>query len=69
MITRYIYGSVVDEIDDTHVGNIPFPLLKDVNIQQRINELALEANEKRYKAYELEQQALQVINEEVIFAK
>lgn len=69
LITRYTYGSVVDEIDDTHVSSIPFPLLKDANVQRRINELALEANEKRYEAYKLEQQALRIIDDEVIFAK
>lgn len=69
LITRYTYGSVVDEIDDTHVSNIPFPLLKNTDVQRRINELALEANEKRYEAYKKEQQALQIVNKDVIFAK
>ena len=69
LITRYTYGSVVDEIDDTHVSNIPFPLLKNADVQRRINELALEANDKRYEAYQLEQQALQIVNKDVIFAK
>jgi type I restriction enzyme S subunit len=55
----YTYGSVVDEIDDTHVSSIPFPLLKDEVVQKRINDLALEANEKRFEAYKREQQALQ----------
>lgn len=68
LITHYTYGSVVDEIDDTHVSNIPFPLLKNVDVQRRINELALEASEKRYEAYKLEQQALRIIDKEVIFA-
>jgi len=69
LITHYTYGSVVDEIDDTHVSSIPFPLLKNADIQRRINELALEASEKRYEAYKLEQQALQIVDKEVIFAK
>ena len=69
LITRYTYGSVVDEIDDTHVGCIPFPLLKDAKIQHQINELALLANEKRFKAYKREQQALEIMNKEVFFAK
>ena len=63
------YGSVVDEIDDTHVKSIPFPILKNTCVQQRINDLALEANEKRYEAYKLEQQALRIMDNEVIFAK
>lgn len=69
LITRFTYGSVVDEIDDNHVRAVPVPLLKDHSIQQQINELALEANEKRYKAYLLEQEALSMMDEEVIFAK
>ena len=69
LITHYTYGSVVDEIDDIHVSSIPFPLLKNKDVQQRINDLALEANEKRYEAYKMEQQALRVIDKEVIFAK
>ena len=69
LITRYTYGSVVDEIDDNHVRSIPFPLLKNAVVQKRINELALEANEKRYQAYKLEEQALQILDKEVIFAE
>ena len=68
LITHYTYGSVVDEIDDTHVASIPFPLLKNAAVQKQINDLALEASEKRYQAYKLEQQALQIIDKEVIFA-
>lgn len=69
LITHYTYGSVVDEIDDTHVSSIPFPLLKNKDIQQQINTLALEANEKRYEAYKMEQQALRIVDREVIHAK
>lgn len=69
LITHYTYGSVVDEIDDTHVSSIPFPLLKNEDVQRQINDLALEANEKRYEAYKMEQQALRIIDKEVIFAK
>ena len=69
LITHYTYGSVVDEIDDTHVSNIPIPFLKNADVQQRINELALEANEKRYEAYKMEQEALRIIDKEVIYAK
>lgn len=69
LITRFTYGSVVDEIDDTHVSNIPIPLLKDKVVQKQINDLALEASQKRYEAYTLEQQALRIMDEEVIYAK
>lgn len=69
LITRYTYGAVIDEIDDTHVRQIPIPLLKDHDIQKEINNLALKAGQKRYEAYCLEQEALQVIEKEVIYAK
>ncbi len=69
LITRFTYGSVVDEIDDNHVRQIAIPLLKNKEVQNQINDLALEANEKRYEAYRLEQQALRIMDDEVIFAK
>lgn len=69
LITHHTYGSVVDEIDDNHVREIPIPILKNQYAQRRINELALEANEKRYQAYQLEQEALRIMDEEVIYAK
>ncbi len=69
LITRFTYGSVVDEIDDNHVRAIPIPLLKNHELQQQINGLALEANQKRYEAYQLEQEALRIMDAEVIYAK
>lgn len=69
LITRYTYGSVVDEIDDNHVRAVPVPLLKNHSVQQEINKLALEANQKRYEAYTLEQEALRIMDAEVIYAK
>ena len=69
LITRYIYGAVIDEIDDMHVRQIPIPLLKNYKVQEKINMLALEANRKRYEAYCFEQEALQIIDKEVVFAK
>lgn len=69
LIKRFAYGSVVDEIDDNHVKQIAIPLLKNIEIQNMINTLALEAKQKRYEAYLLEQEALRIMNEEVIYAK
>lgn len=69
LITHYTYGSVVDEIDDNHVRQIPIPLLKNRSVQDKINSLALLANEKRYEAYKLEKQALEIMDKEVIYAK
>lgn len=69
LITRYIYGAVIDEIDDTQVSKVPIPLMKNHDVQVQINALALEANEKRYEAYELEQRALEIMDKEIIYAK
>lgn len=69
LIQRYTYGAVVDEIDSNHVSDIPIPLLKNHNIQKKINDLALEANEKRYEAYKLEKKALEILDKEVIYAR
>ena len=69
LIKRFTYGSVVDEIDDNHVKQIQIPILKNQDIQKQVNDLALQANEKRYKAYQLEQEALKVLDEEVIYAE
>jgi Restriction endonuclease S subunits len=68
LITRFTYGSVVDEIDDDHVRAIPVPLLKSCELQQQINDLALVANQKRFEAYQLEQEALRIMDAEVIYA-
>lgn len=69
LITHYTYGSVVDEIDDNHVRQIPIPLLKNKSIQDKINSLALLSNQKRYEAYKYEQQALEIMDKEVIYAQ
>lgn len=69
LIIHNTYGSVVDEIDDKQVKKIAIPLLKNKKVQQNINDLALKANKLRYEAYCLEQEALEIMNKEVIFAK
>jgi type I restriction enzyme S subunit len=66
LITHFTYGSVVDEIDDKHVSQIPIPLLKNTKKQCEINSLALQASDLRYQAYVLEQEALKIMNEEVL---
>lgn len=68
LIRRQTYGSVVDMIDDHSLSEVEFPLLKNHEIQKQINDLALAANEKRYEAYKLEQEALRIMNDEVIYA-
>jgi len=68
LITRHTYGAVVDEISDKQVSKISVPLLHDKNTQKTINDNILTANKKRTRAYELEQKALSVLNEKVIYA-
>ena len=69
LIHRFTYGAVVDEIDDFHVAAVPFPFLHDADIQKTINDKVLKANRKRFDAYELEQKALKIMDEKVIFAE
>jgi len=68
LITRFTYGSVVDEIDDAHVAKVSVPLLRDAKKRSKISRLALEANAKRTEAYEAEQDAIRITDEEVIYA-
>ena len=69
LITRYTYGAVVDEINDKQVAAVSIPLLHDENTQKAINDKVLEANRKRTEAYKLEQEALTVLDEKVIYAR
>jgi len=69
LMQRQTYGSVVDMIDNNSLSSVEIPLLKNKDIQKKINDLALEANQKRYEAYCLEHDAIRIMNEEVIFAK
>ena len=69
LITRYTHGAVIDEINDRQVSEIVVPLLRDENVQREINDGVLEANRKRTEAYNLEQEALRVLDEKVIYAR
>lgn len=68
LITRFTYGAVVDEIDDYHVSQVPVPILRDGSVQEEVGRLALKANGKRTEAYNLEQEAIRITEEEVIYA-
>lgn len=59
MIRKHTYGAVVDEIDATHVGDIPIPLLTCQEKQKEINDLVLKANELRHLAHLKEQDAIE----------
>lgn len=69
LIKRFTYGGVVDAIEPEHIKQVAIPLLKNKSAQKKINDLALEANQKRYEAFLLEQQALEIMDNEVIYAK
>jgi type I restriction enzyme, S subunit len=68
LIERFIYGAVIDEIDENHLAKVPIPLIKDKIMMQTINDLALKANELRTEAYYLEQEAIKMVNELVIYS-
>jgi len=67
MIRKHTYGSVVDEIDTNHVGDIILPILKNQEQQKKINDLILKANGLRYRAHLKEEEAIKkmedIINE------
>ncbi len=69
LIRRFTYGGVVDAIEPEHMKQVQVPLLKNKQVQHDINELALQANQKRYDAYKIEQEALKIMNDDVIYAK
>lgn len=67
-ITRLTYGAVVDEIEEVHLAEVPIPILKNKKVIEQINNLALKANKLRAEAYYKEQEAIKIMNEEVIYA-
>ena len=68
LIERQIYGGVVNAIEPQHIREITIPILNKKDIQDTINALVLQANKKRYEAYILEQKAIKMVNEKVIYA-
>ena len=69
LINRFTCGGTVSMIEPIHVKSIEVPFLKDEKVQTRINRKVLEANHIKTEAYELEQKALTVLDEKVIFAR
>lgn len=65
LIRRYTYGAVVFEIDQHHLGSVPIPIINEESMSL-INDLVLEANELRTKAFILEQEALDIFNNQII---
>ncbi len=69
LISRFAYGAVVRHLEKEHLLRVSVPLLNDKNTQAKINNKILDANHKRTKAYKLEQEALTVLDEQVIYAQ
>jgi len=69
LVTAKAYGAVVQHIEKEHIAQILFPLLENQSAQTEINTLALRANALRHEAWQLEQGALKIMNDEVICAK
>ena len=69
LLEAQAYGAVVQHIEKEHIATIPVPLLKNQSAQTEINALASRANALRHTAYQLEQEALKTMNNEVIFTK
>lgn len=63
LIERYIYGSVVDEVDDEQIGLVPIPILKNKEVLKNINDNILKANSLRYTAYLKEKEAFEIMND------
>ena len=66
LIKRQSYGSVVNMIDDSSLGDVQIPIIKDREIVKKIDCLVLEVNELRYQAYKQEQKAIEIMNREVL---
>ena len=66
LIKRHTYGSVVDMIDNNSLSAVELPLLSNQKVQKEINDLALQANDLRYRAYLLEKEALDIMNNEIL---
>ena len=69
LIHKFAYGAVVRHLEKGHISQVSVPLLRDENVQREINDTVLEANRKRTEAYNLEQKALSVLDEKVIYAR
>lgn len=66
LVLRQKYGSVVDEVTDKQLGDVVVPIFKNNNINMSILNLIDEANELRYQAYKQEQEAISIMNKEVL---
>lgn len=67
LLKRFTYGSVQDHIDDIHLAQVEVPLLRNLSVQDEISNLSLKSSRLRFEAYLLEQKAIDIVNQEVIF--
>ncbi len=65
LILKHSYGAVVQHIEDHHLATVPIPICNK-KIRDEISQLILSANDKRYQAFLLEQQALELFNSKVL---
>ncbi len=66
LINHFRFGAVITHIDIYQVSHVQIPLLKNKDSQKKINDLILEANQKRYKAYLLEKEAVNMVNNQAL---
>lgn len=66
LIKRQSYGSVVNMIDDICMGDIKIPMLSNKGKLNEIDNMVLESNKLRYIAYKKEQEAINIMNKEVL---
>lgn len=66
LIYRQKYGGVVNAIEPSQLEKIGIPFSKNETFVKKINEIAIRANNLRYEAYKLEQEAIKIMNEEVL---
>ena len=66
LIKRQSYGSVVNMINNSCMGDVQVPILKNRKIVEKIDSLVLKANELRYEAYKQEQKAINIMNNDVL---
>jgi len=66
LLTRYSYGTNVDEINDKQVAQIPIPIPKKREIIDEIGDLVMCATKKRNEAYELEHEAIKLVSDMII---
>lgn len=65
LITRYTFGSVVDEVYDDHLAKIPIIIPKP-HIMNEIGDLVLLANQKLSEAFHLERNAIKKVEDLII---